>query len=383
VSSTLDRGQMRPSETEIAGAATVHRSLQLLQGGQCEAFEHEFARQVEAKYAVACSSHATALHLAYMACLKPGDEVLLPSLSFASTAVLAVMTGANPVFCDIDPSTFLIDTVDAEKRVTQKTRAIVAVHLFGNVCDVDRIQQIGEKYDLTVIWDAVQAQGGTFRGRDLGMFGDLVCYSLYPSKSTLVGRGGIVCTPHREYDRRLRSLRAHRPTGDSFPPMIPSDYRMANLEASIGRHRVKHLREMLALRRRNAAILDSAVSVIPGIRAQETTPGTGHAWHYYSVLVDPERFGCDRDELARRLKAQGIMTGAYYLRGIHQHPAFKQLFDTAYLPRTEAIANRILALPVHHGLTQNEMHEIVKAMQRSYFGAPRYRAAGERGTRSQ
>jgi len=374
--SQIQMSEIRLSENEIAAAVRVLRSGQLRQGKQCGAFEQEFSEKVGAKYAVTCSSGSAALHLAYMTILKPGDEVLLPSFTFIATASMVAMAGATPVFCDIDPATFLIDLADAEARITPRTRAIAPVHLFGNVCDVTKIEAFAEKHDLTIVWDAAQAHGGTFHGRDVGSFGEFVCYSFYPSKNMFVGEGGIVCTPNGQHAETLRYMRTHGQTGKYYHTMMGLNYRMTDVEAAIGRHQLIRLDDMLEVRRRNAAILDFTISALPGIRTQEVTSNTMHAWHQYCVVVDPTHFGCDRDELARKLQARGIMTGVHYPRGVHRQPVFEQMYGTTYLPNTDMLAQNILALPVHHGLTEDQMYVVVEALEECQPAAVRYRSVG-------
>jgi perosamine synthetase len=372
----INMSEIRLSETEIAAAVKVLRSGQLRQGKQCEAFEQEFAEKVGAKYAITCASGSAALHLAYMAFLKPGDEVLVPSFTFIATASMVAMTGATPVFCDIDPITFLIDLADAEQRVTSKTKAIAPVHLFGNVCDVHQIQTFARKHNLTVVWDAAQAHGATFKGNDVGSFGDFACYSFYPSKNMFVGEGGIVCTPDRKYAELLRYMRTHGQTGKYYHTMLGLNYRMTDVEAAIGLHQLMRLDEMLAVRRRNASVLNFAISAIPGIRPQQASPDTEHAWHQYCVVIDPAHFGWDRNEVAEWLKARGIMTGVHYPRGSHRQPVFEQLYGTTDLPHTDMLASNILALPVHHGLTEDQVVAIVEALEDCCSQAGNRRAAG-------
>ena len=179
--------EIKLTEEEIAAAVKVLRSGFLRQGQECDSFEQEFAQKVGAKYAVTSASGTAALHLAYMTFLQPGEEVLVPSFTFIATGSMVTMAGGKPVFCDVDSETFLIDLEDAEKKITDRTRAIAPVHLFGNVCDVGAIQALAKKHDLVVVWDAAQAHGARYKGRDVGAFSDFVCYSFYPSKNMFVG----------------------------------------------------------------------------------------------------------------------------------------------------------------------------------------------------
>ena len=357
--------QIQLTDNEIEAATRVLRSGALRQGKECEAFEKEFAEKVGAKHAVTSANGSAALHLAYFAGLQPGDEVIVPSFTFIATASRATPSSAVPVMCDVDPHSFLIDLKDAEKRVTPKTRAIAPVHLFGNACDVEAVQAFAAKHNLIVIWDAAQAHGATLHGRDVGSFGPFTCYSFYPSKNMFVGEGGMTCTDSADYDEMLRHLRSHGQTGKYLHTLVGYNYRMTDVEAAIGREQLKRLDSMVATRRRNAAILNVGLAEIAGIGPQRITPGCDSAWHQYSVVVDPKAFGCDRDTLADRLKERGIATGVHYPRGLHQQPIFEQLYGTSQLPHTEFLSENILALPVHHGLSEADCHEIVGAVSAS------------------
>ncbi len=355
----LQMASISLSEEEIWAAVEVLRSGALRQGKQCDAFEAEFAAFVGAQYAVASANGSAALHLAYMAFLNPGDEVLVPAFTFIATGSMVTVAGGRPVICDVDPETFLIDLADAERRVTPRTRAISPVHLFGNPCAIDAVQAFAARHNLRIVWDAAQAHGARFHGRDVGSSGDFAAYSFYPSKNMFVGEGGMTCTNNKEFEHRMRYMRSHGQTGKYLHTMLGLNYRMTDVEAAIGRKQLHRLDDMLATRRRNAAILNEGLSGIPGIFPQRLTPGGEHAWHQYCVLVDETVFGRDRDGLAAKLQEDGIATGVHYPRGLHQQPVFQELYGYEPLPVTERLACQILALPVHHGLEDGDVSRIV------------------------
>ena len=359
---TIKMAEIKLTESEIEAAVRVLRSGALRQGKECEAFEKKFAEKVGAKYAITCSSGSAALHLAYMTVLKPGDEVIVPAFTFFATASMVVMAGGRPIFCDIDPETFLIDLKDAERKITEKTEAIAPVHLFGNPCDIETVQAFAKKYNLIIVWDAAQAHGALYKDQDIGSFGDLVCYSFYPTKNMFVGEGGMVCTNNEEFAYKIRFMRTHGQTGKYYHTMLGLNYRMTDVEAAIGREQLKRLDEMLAIRRCNAEILNKGLSEVPGIHLQKVTPNSKHAWHQYCILVDKEVFGCSRDKLGEKLKQKGIATGIHYPRGLHQQPIFEEMYGKITLPNTECLAQNILALPVHHGLSQADVERIVEAV---------------------
>ena len=359
---TISMAEIKLTEEEIASAVRVLRSGALRQGKECEAFEHEFAQKVGANHAVASANGTAALHLAFMAFLRPGDEVLVPSFTFIATGSMVTMAGGKPVFCDVNSGTFLIDLAEAEGKVTSRTRAIAPVHLFGNVCEMEDIQRFAKKHDLVIVWDAAQAHGATFKDRDVGGFADFVCYSFYPSKNMFVGEGGMTCTDNPDYDYRMRFMRTHGQTDKYLHTMLGLNYRMTDVEAAIGREQLKRLDSMLASRRRNAAFLNDRLKSLSGIRVQRITPDAEHAWHQYSVVVDQDEFGLTRDQLAKFLRERDIATGVHYPRGLHQQPIFMDLYGDCHLPNTEYLADHILALPVHQGLKEDDLARIVETM---------------------
>lgn len=362
---TIGMAEIKLTEAEIEAAVRVLRSGALRQGKECNAFEAEFAEKVGAKHAVTSANGSAALHLAYMAFLEPGDEVLVPAFTFIATGSMVTMAGGKPVFCDVNPRSYLFDLVDAENKITPRTRAIAPVHLFGNACDVDAIKAFAAKHNLIIVWDAAQAHGATYKGQDIGGFGDFVCYSFYPSKNMFVGEGGMTCTNDPKYDSQMRFMRTHGQTGKYLHTMLGLNYRMTDVEATIGREQLKRLDEMLAIRRRNATLLNEGLAGLKGMQLQEITSNSQHAWHQYCIVVEPELFGFDRDTLAQKLKEKGIATGVHYPRGLHQQPIFEELYGKSSLPHTEYLAQNILALPVHHGLSEDDAKAIIEGVRTS------------------
>jgi perosamine synthetase len=359
---TIAMAEIKLTEEEITAAVKILSSGLLRQGKECDAFEQEYAQKVGAKYAIASANGTAALHLAYMTFLQPGEEVLVPSFTFVATGSMVTMVGGEPVFCDVDSKTFLIDLEDAEKKVTARTRAIAPVHLFGNVCDVGAIQTFAKKHDLVVVWDAAQAHGASFKGRDVGAFSDFVCYSFYPSKNMFVGEGGMTCCYEQEFEYKMRFMRTHGQTDKYLHTMLGLNYRMTDVEAAIGREQLKRLDEMLEMRRKNAAILNEGLEGISGIQPQKITPESEHAWHQYCIVVDQEKFGLTRDQLAESLQERGIASGVHYPRGLHQQPIFRKLYGECQLPNAEYLAEHILALPVNHGLRDEQVGRIVESV---------------------
>lgn len=361
---SIQMAQIELTEEEINAAVDVMRSGALRQGKICAEFEEKFAARVGARHALTCSSGTAALHLAYMACLEPGDEVLVPAFTFIATASMVIMTGAKPVFCDVDRETWVIDTKDAEEKITEKTKAIAPVHLFGNSCQVDDIKELARKYDLKVIWDAAQAHGTIYKGKDIGSFDDFVCYSFYPTKNMFVGEGGMITTNNPDFAHKIKFLRSHGQTGKYYHTMLGFNYRMTDVEAAIGVRQMDRFDDMLAARRRNGKALLSGISDIPGLLPQRITEGSDHSYHQFCILVHPREFGMERNQLALKLADKGIVTGVHYPRGLHKQPVFEELYGKMSLPVTEHLCDRILALPVHYGLSEEACQTVCAEIQR-------------------
>ncbi len=355
--------EIKLTEAEIDAATAVLRSGALRQGQQCEAFEAEFAAKVGAKHAVTCANGSASLHLAYMTFLQPSDEVLVPSFTFIATGSMVMMAGGKPVMCDVDPETFLLDLEDAASRVTERTVAISPVHLFGNACDVEAVQAFAKQHNLKIIWDNAQCHGATYHGQDVGGFGDFASYSFYPSKNMFVGEGGMILTDDDATANQLRYLRMHGQTGKYNHTMPGLNYRMTDVEAAIGREQLKRLDDMLAVRRRNFALYNAAFGAMPGITIQKVLPNTEHAVHQYCMVIDADKTGVSRDTLMAKLKAEGIMTGIHYPRGLHQQPVFIERYGAQSLPVTERLCEQIVALPVHHGMTQEDVEYVIEHVQ--------------------
>lgn len=350
------------TESEIEAASDVLRSGYLRQGPKCEAFEEAFAEETGARHALSVANGTAALHLAYEAFLEPGDEVLVPSFTFIATASAVSLAGGTPVFCDVDPDTFLFDLDDARSKITDRTRAVAPVHLFGNPCPIGEVQDFAREHDLRIVWDAAQAHGAQFDGRDVGEFGDFVCYSFYPTKNMFVGEGGMICTDDSEMAERLALLRSHGQDEKYRHILIGYNYRMTDVEAAIGIEQLGRLDRMLKKRRRNGSLLRDRLGGIDGIRLQEIPNRGKHAYHQFSVVVEEDRFGCDRDSLAARLHERGVSTGVHYPRGLHQQPVFEGDAIGSSCEVTERLSDRILALPVHHGVSRRDAEYVVRSV---------------------
>ncbi len=359
----INIAEIKLTKEEINAAIGVLESGGLRQGPHCAAFEKEFAEYVGTSYCLTNANGSAALHMAYEAILEPGDEVLVPSFTFIATASMLEFVGAKPIICDVDPDTFLLDLDSAAQKITAKTKAISFVHLFGNSGDIDQVLAFAAKHDLKVIWDSAQAHGTEYKGKDIGAYDGLVCWSFYPSKNMFVGEGGMVSTKDKDLYQHMMNFRQHGATGKYLHTQLGLNYRMTDVEAAIGREQLKRLPTMIATRRANAAVLRAGLEGVPGLKVQAQTENSSHSYHQFCITLDPKVAKLNRDQFAEALSEKGISSGIHYPRGLHQQPIFMEKYGTQSLPVTEWLSENIIALPVHHGMTVDEAAYVVTAIK--------------------
>jgi dTDP-4-amino-4,6-dideoxygalactose transaminase len=363
----IQMASCRLSGEEIDAATAVLRSGKLVQGAVTARFEEEFAAAMGARYAVACSSGTAAQHLVYGLLLEPGSEVLVPAMTFLSTASMLVAVGCKPVFCDIDPDTWLIDLDDASRKVTARTRAIVPVHLFGNPCDPDAVERFAASHGLAIIGDAAQAHGARFGGRGVASLGRAAIFSLYATKNLFVGEGGVICTDDAVLAEELRRRRSHGIGPGGLVHSLGFNYRLTEMQAAIGLAQLARFDRMCRRRQRNADVLRDRLQAMPGIRFQRIMPAAQHGHHHFCVSIDPDEFGSDREAVAAALKERNICSAVYYRIPPHRQPLFAGSATAA--PRTDALCARSLALPVHHDLTDADLDRVADAVRHAGWRA--------------
>jgi perosamine synthetase len=346
-------------EEEITAAIGVLRSGQVTQGPQVAAFEDEFSALVDGRHCVAVSSGTTALWLSLLALgIGPGDEVIVPSFTFAATAGAVALAGAVPVFADIDPVTFCLDPAAAAAAVTPRTAAVVPVHLYGHPAPMGTLVPLAARHGLAVLEDAAQAHGAQLDARPAGAFGAAAAFSFYPTKNMATIEGGMAVTPDPAIARKLRLLR-NQGMGETpyRHEVIGTNARMSDLAAAIARCQLARLDGFTRARRRNAAALDAA---LPGaVGCPQAAPGAFHVYHQYTVTVPGGPAG--RDALAGALKERGIGSRVYYPVPVHRLEAFAR-YAAPDLPRTDAAAGSVLSLPVHPALTPADLDRITTAV---------------------
>ena len=347
-------------EEEKSAVMRVLESGMLASGPRTEEFEKKFAEYVGTKYAIATTSGTTALHLGLLSLgVTHGDEVILPSFSFIATANVALFCDAVPVFCDVDPKTFNIDPEKIEARVTKKTKAIMPVHLYGQAVDVQPIQEIAEKYGIYVIGDACQAHGASYDGKMVGSFGDIECFSFYPTKNMTTGEGGMVTTNNEKFAELMMSLRNHGREKTKWGyehGRLGYNYRMTDIAAAIGLEQLKKLPKNVEMRQKNAQYFNTHFD---SVEIPYVIPKAKHAYHQYTVKSK------NRDALTQNLKKNEIGFGIYYPQPLHSYKHLKK-YGHKDLKISETLGNEVVSLPVHPGLTKEELEKVVEVINKAY-----------------
>lgn len=345
-------------EAEHRAVAAVLDSGMLAQGPRVRAFEESFAAMCGVAHAVATSSGTTALHLALMAHgIGPGDEVITTPFTFIASANSIRFVGATPVFVDIDPASYTLDPAQVEAAITPRSRAIMPIHLYGLMADMDPILAIAERHGLALIEDACQAHGARYRGRRAGAFGT-GAFSLYPTKNITSGEGGMITTDDPALAEHCRLLREHGMRQRYHHEILGYNFRMTDLHAAIGLAQLGKLEGFNAARAANAAYL---CRNLRGVAPPQVPPGREHVFHQFTVRVPGGR----RDALRAHLSAAGIGNDVYYPIPVHRQACYRDIVDPALrLPESERAAEEVLSLPVHPGLSEADLAAVAAAVNR-------------------
>jgi perosamine synthetase len=374
-STMLPYGRQSVSEADVAAVAAVLRSDWLTTGPKVTEFENALAAAAGVEHAVVLNTGTAALHAAmYALGIGQGDEVLVPTITFAATANAVVYQGGRPVFCDVDPDTLLIDPRSVETRITPRTRAIAAVDYAGQPCDYDALRALAQRHGLALIDDACHAIGGCYRGRPVGSLADLNAFSFHPVKHVTTGEGGAVATNDAEAARRMRMFRTHgitsdfrqRATADSWVYEMQDlgfNYRLSDINCALGLSQLARLGEFIARRQAIAARYDAAFAKLAGVRPLATRPEVSHAFHLYVVQLAPAMLRVDRGQVFRALRAEGIGVNVHYIP-VHFHPFYRQRFGTGAgdCPVAEAAYENILSLPMFPGMSDADADDVIMAL---------------------
>lgn len=335
----------------------VLRSGMVAQGPEVAAFEEEFsAHFVPGRPSVAVNSGTSGLHLGLLAAgVGPGDEVIVPSFTFAATANSVALTGATPVFADIEPANFTLDPAAVSAAITSRTKGILPVHLYGHPAHMRELEEIAVKRGISLYEDAAQAHGASLDGRPVGSFGEFAMFSLYPTKNMTSGEGGMVTTSTHDIARRVRLLRNQGMERQYENEIVGFNARMTDIHAAIGRVQLKKVGAWTDTRQRNAAFFDANLE---GVVTPPVAEGAVHVYHQYTIRVTD-----DRDGFVAALKNEhNVGAGIYYPIPNHRLPSLTRYAADVTLPETDRAAAEVVSLPVHPSLTQVDLDRIVAAV---------------------
>ncbi len=332
-------------------------------------FEERFSQYCGAKYGIATSNGTTALHLGLAVLgIGPGDEVIVPTLTFIATANAVTYTGARPVFVDSEPQTWNMDPARIEEKITGCTKAIIPVHLYGHPADMDPILEIAKRHHLYVIEDAAEAHGALYKGRRAGSLGDMSCFSFYGNKIITTGEGGMVLTDNAEWAERARSLRDHGMSKEKryWHPEIGFNYRLTNLQAALGVAQLERIEEIIAAKRRNAALYNGLLRSVPGISLPPEASWARNVYWMYSILAE-DSYGLARDELMKELKARDIDSRPFFYP-IHTMPPYQAGAEGQEFPVATELSRKGLNLPSSATLTPQQITQICQVLKDNVEG---------------
>jgi len=352
-------------EEEIEEVGRVIRSGMIASGPETKKFEEEFARFVGCNYACAVNNGTSALSLALSAIgISPGDEVITSPLTFVATANSILSCGGIPVFADISEDTFNISPSAVEKVISDKTKAILPVHLYGLPSKMNDLGAIADEFGLSVIGDAAQAHGAKLGEDMVGSLGDVECFSFYPTKNMTTGEGGMVTTNDQDLFKLINSIRNHgRPDstlGAYEHDRFGLNLRLTDIASAIGRVQLRKLHEFNAVRTRNASILNEKLEDLDGIITPKVPDNMTHSWHQYTIRSK------DREGLADFLRNNGIGSGKYYPRLIQDYPHLKNFSNEC--PIAEKLVREVISLPVHPALSSTEVNRVAESVIRWHDG---------------
>jgi dTDP-4-amino-4,6-dideoxygalactose transaminase len=332
-------------------------------GPMVQRFEKALANFLGVKDVVAVNNGASALHASLLAIdITYGDEVIIPSLTFAATGNAVLLTGARPVFVDIDLKTYNINPEKIEKKITKRTKAIIPVHLYGLPADMDPIMEIAEKYNLTVIEDACQANGSEYKGKKAGSIAHLGCLSFNPIKVMTCGEGGAIATSNEKLAEKLRMIRSQGQIKGYDTAVLGSNFRMPEIEAAIAYVQLKKLPDFLQIRRRNAEILTQLLKGLEELTLPHEPPGFKHNWYVYTVRLN--RREESRDRIVQELRTQGIGATVYY-PPLHKMPLYVKLnYAKEKLPLTEKASRTVFSLPIHPTMTERDLRYVSDSLKK-------------------
>lgn len=365
-------GRQTIEEDDIQAVVDVLRSDYLTTGPKIAEFEKMVADYVGAKYAVAISNGTSALHAAcFAAGIQAGDEVITTPLTFAASSNCVLYCGGTPVFADVDPKTYNIDPEDIRRKITDKTKAIIAVHLAGQPCDMDEIHKIAKEHDLLVIEDGAHALGSVYKGKKIGTLSDMTTFSFHPVKPITTGEGGMIVTDNEEFYKKMMLFRSHGITRDEnlmtrndgpwFYQQLDLgyNYRITDIQCALGSSQMKKLDRFLARRKEIVARYNEAFADCENIIIPYQLPETESGWHLYIVQVK----NCDRRKVFEALRKQEIAVNVHYIP-VYMHPYYQEHgYKDVHCRNAEEVYSHIISLPLYPTLMVEEQEYVIETLK--------------------
>lgn len=365
-------GKQTIEQDDIQAVVDVLKSDFLTTGPKIAEFEQTVADYVGAKYAVAISNGTSALHAAcFAAGIGPGDEVITTPLTFAASANCVLYCGGTPVFADVDPKTYNIDPEDIRRKITDRTKAIIAVHLAGQPCDMDAIHSIAREHGLIVIEDGAHALGSVYKGKKVGSLSDMTTFSFHPVKPITTGEGGMIVTDNEDFYKKMILFRSHGITRDDSM-MTRNDgpwfyqqfdlgynYRITDIQCALGCSQMKKLDRFLARRKEIVARYNEAFADCDNIITPYQLSDTESGWHLYIVQVK----NCDRRQVFEGMREKGIGVNVHYIP-VYMHPYYQEHgYENVHCANAEEIYSHIISLPLYPGLTSEQQDYVIDTLK--------------------
>lgn len=364
-------------EEEVAAVREVLLSGRYMSGPKVKEFEQRFADYVGVEHVVAVNSGTAALHAALMAIgVGPGDEVIVPALTFFSTATAVIHQNAVPVFSDISLDNFCMDPEDFERCITPRTKAVIPVHYFGHATEMDAINKIAERHSVAVIEDCAQAHGTLYKGQQVGSIGDLGVFSFMATKHMTTGEGGAITTDNAEWAETMRLFRSHGLRGRDDHVILGYNYRMTEIAAAMGIVQLGKLDQLNEARIQNSEYLIEHLDDILWLTLPRVPRYVKHTYFWCHILVDEDALGFDTQELIRRLRERGVEVRHRYLEPLYRQPLLTDnlpvviqlvanslpTYKKMYLPNVEEVAGCIIGLPNRPDMTLDELDRVIEVM---------------------
>ena len=347
-------------EEEIENVVEVLKSGMIAQGPKVAEFEEKFAEWVGAEYGIAVNSGTAALHVSLLSCgIGKGDEVITTPFTFIASGNSVLYTGAKPVFADIDLKTYTLNPDSIENLISENTKAIMPVQLYGQSANMDKINEIAERYGLVVIEDAAQAHGAMCNGEKVGSLGDMACFSFYPTKNMTTSEGGIITTDDAELAENARVFRAHGASVRYHHDEIGYNFRMTDISAAIGLAQLKKIDGFNDKRIENAEYLNEGLKDVGGVITPYCAYGSKHVYHQYTIRVEKG----NRNDWVELINEKGVGTGIHYPIPLYNQPVYKKYDIGGDCPNAEIAADNVISLPVHPSLSKEDLDLVIEAVE--------------------